>query len=282
MPQTGSKTKIYLSGHTGFLGSNLLNELKKNNSIDINLQNKKELNLLNKNHIKKFFTNNNIDILIHCAWLKNSKNMMQNKKNISWLRQSKFLIDYFFKNNGKFLVCIGSVEEYKKQKKFVYSENDPLKASNKYSQAKINLLKFIKKKYKNKFLWTRVFWLYGKNENNKRLIPQIINAKKLRKKLLIYHSKNKLDFLDIKIAVKIIYKLIFKKKKGVFNICSGQLIEISEICNYLDKSKELFRFNKQKKIIKIAGNNQKLFKNKIINKFNAKKKIFDYLSKSTS
>ena len=51
-----SKKKIYVSGHTGMVGSAIVRFLKKDNkNIDIITKRRKELNLLNQSEVLNFF-----------------------------------------------------------------------------------------------------------------------------------------------------------------------------------------------------------------------------------
>jgi len=47
--------KIYLAGHTGLVGSAILNQLKKNKNYKIYLKSRNELNLFNYEQVLKFF-----------------------------------------------------------------------------------------------------------------------------------------------------------------------------------------------------------------------------------
>jgi len=61
------KSKIFLVGHNGLVGSALLRFLKKNKFKNIITVNRKKLDLRNFEKVKKFFSNNKIDFVINCA-----------------------------------------------------------------------------------------------------------------------------------------------------------------------------------------------------------------------
>ena len=55
-----SKTKIFIAGHKGMVGSALVRFLEKKN-VKIITRDKKKLNLLNQKDVKNFFIKENID-----------------------------------------------------------------------------------------------------------------------------------------------------------------------------------------------------------------------------
>ena len=62
MKKKVSKKKIYVSGHTGMVGSAIVRFLKKdNNNIEIITKKRNQLNLLNQAEVLKFFQKKNID-----------------------------------------------------------------------------------------------------------------------------------------------------------------------------------------------------------------------------
>ncbi len=60
-------SRIYLAGHTGLVGSAVLNVLKKNKFKNIITVNSKKLNLRNYDDVINFFKKKKIDYLIMAA-----------------------------------------------------------------------------------------------------------------------------------------------------------------------------------------------------------------------
>ena len=270
------KIKVLLTGATGFLGSNILKEINRNKNIEITTLTRKKikikniktnnLDLYNLKKIKIFLKKEKFDRIIHAAWCNNFKNMMNSELNLNWIIITKNLIKYFFLYGGEYFLCIGSVDEYKNKKTKIYRETDELQFGNFYSKAKISILKYLKKNYKKKFLWCRVFWLYGKNENKRRLIPIIKEAIYKKKVTNIHNYNHELDYLNVNDAAKIIVKLFVRKKKGVFNICSGNAISIFNICKMIGKNLKYFNFIENNSYLYVKGCIKKLKKNNIIKK----------------
>ena len=61
------KTKIFLAGHNGMVGSAILNKLKKRGFKNIKYQNSNQLNLLDQKKVNLFFLKHKFDLVILCA-----------------------------------------------------------------------------------------------------------------------------------------------------------------------------------------------------------------------
>ena len=61
------KSKIFITGHKGLVGSSLYNLLKKKGYQNIVTVEKKKLNLLDKDKVEKFIKTKKIEFIINCA-----------------------------------------------------------------------------------------------------------------------------------------------------------------------------------------------------------------------
>ena len=61
------KTKIFLAGHKGMVGSSILKKLKKSGYKNILLADKKKLNLLNQSKVYKYLKKNKPKLVIIAA-----------------------------------------------------------------------------------------------------------------------------------------------------------------------------------------------------------------------
>ena len=59
--------KIFLAGHNGMVGQALLKQLKKKGAKKLITANKKNLNLLDTDELRKFYKKNKPDVVINCA-----------------------------------------------------------------------------------------------------------------------------------------------------------------------------------------------------------------------
>ena len=237
---------ILITGGTGFLGRNFYDVLnkkkdklrllvlsryiqKKNNNQFI----KSSLRISKKNYNK--IVDFQPNIILNFAW-EGIPNFSKQKckKNLS--DQKHFLTLVSKINSIKKIISIGSCLEYKK--KFgECREIDKLNLSNPFSKSKVELSCFLKnlcKKKNIKFIWLRVFYIFGPYQKTHSLIPTIISSIKKRKKLQINRFNNQNDFIYVKDACNLIYRFFSNKvDSGVYNIGSGKLTKVITIINKL-------------------------------------------------
>ena len=182
------KKKILITGSTGFIGSNIINNLLKKNICTyalLRVKNKKNIsiNKLKKNKYYKpiFFKNNNelekklknlkIDTIINCATYYSNKN---DTKTIQNLIQTNIIfcsivLEILNKKIQKF-INFGSMMEYSYGN---YFSPKNFYAITKYSFQKIvEFYRFNNKRIK--FYNLKLYETYGNNDNRKKIIPTII------------------------------------------------------------------------------------------------------------
>ena len=284
------KKKILITGSNGFIGSNLINQLKKKYDVygigrkDKNEKKYFKLDIKNKKKIENFFKKNNFDMLIHCAWYTKYEDYRSSKKNYDYLRYSKNILDNYIKNGGNNFIGIGTCEEYKKikYKKNIFFEESNIEPINLYAESKNEFHKYLKAKKIN-YKWLRIFYLFGNGESAKRLFPSILKNSKKNDKLILNYPYFKTDFIYVKILTKMIEKLIDKKISGTFNVCSGKSLQLSEILNlirkYLNKDKQKIKLKKKKlDYEEIIGSVEKIKRYRCYVKPNFKENLVKYLN----
>mgnify|MGYP001326413187 CR=1 FL=1 len=247
--------RILITGATGFIGKNLCTSLFKKNYKILGISRSKikskknitfiksslKLNKKNFNIIEKFKPN----ILINLAWegIPNYSNKFS-KKNLN----DQVIFFEKIKNikSLKKIFSVGSCWEYQK-KKGKLNENCRLNYKTEFTNSKIKILNFLTKNCKKlgiKFFYFRLFYVFGKYQNNHSLIPHIITSIKNRQKFKIRNIKNQNDFVHIDDVCRIFNIAILGKiKEGIYNIGSGKLTSILYIINYI------LKFYKQNKIL---------------------------------
>ena len=252
--------KILISGGSGFIGSNIYNELKNNYKIYLILRKKsnqpkdkkvKILRYKSYNELSKKLKKIEVDILIHCATHYIKKHSSKDINNI-------------FNSNILFGVILLQNLNNMKVKKFinfstVWENYNGVKGNsyNLYSTSKqifTNLIDvYSKKNKKTKFYNLFMSDTYGKNDKRNKLINVIRKNYKLNKSTKIiskYLFINLLNISDVIEAVKIIikrkiktgkYLLVNNKKFLVYKIIS----KINQNSSHLKKVK----WQSNKKII---------------------------------
>ena len=267
---------ILLTGSTGYIGSHISHILEKNkikyigidnlskSSIN-NLVNKKrflKLDYGNENEIIKFFANNSISSVIHCAAyayvLEGEK-----KKKIYFnnnVKKTKKFINECIKKKIKNFIFLSSSNVYKDTNKKKI-ENSKIKLSyiqNNYGKTKFLIERFLISKKKNfqNLIILRLFNIVGytdsfkysekKIDKNLRIFP-LIFKKIIKKRYIPIYVKNrnnrliypKRDYLHINDLLNLIIKIIKKlhkfNKKEIYNVGMGINYSLNEILTLISK-----------------------------------------------
>ncbi len=250
--------KIVVTGATSFIGVHIIKEYLNNNCkvIAVVRPNSKNLNRLPKNnnieiietdmekieYIIDKVENKKADIFYHLAWegarvpyrddavLQNNNYECAIKamKVAKQLRCSVFIGSGSQAEYGK---CIGKIDE-----------NYPTNATTEYGKAKLKAyetLKVMAKENNMKFIWTRIFSVYGIYDYKGTLVMSALDKMKRNESIQLTECIQNWDFIYVEDAAKIMYLLANTScYDGVYNIASGEsrqlkdfVIDMKEICN---------------------------------------------------
>ena len=254
------KSKIYIAGHNGLVGSSVHNLLLKCGYKNIIYKRKKELDLTDEKKVDIFFKKNKPRYLIICAakvgGILNNKNYPLEFLLENFLIEKNLLIAVK-KYNIERTIFLGSSCIYPKKSKTPIKESYLMsgkleKTNESYALSKImgiKLSEILYEKYKKDIICLMPTNLYGKNDNfevaSSHVIPGLIskflNAKKkkldavevwgsgrpIREFLHVDDLANSI-FTVLKTDKKKINK-IFKGKLPIINVGSGESITIKKL-----------------------------------------------------
>lgn len=256
--------KVLVTGATGFIGNYVVMELLKNGhqviATSLNKEKAKgfpwyhDVNYISldfsqfqqqKNYFHLF---NNPEIVVHLAWegLPNYQSLFHIEENL-W-KHYTFLKNLVI-NGASDITVAGTCMEYGLQEGML-NEEMPSLPSNPYSIAKDTLRKFLEQIQKFQpfdLKWTRMFYMYGKGQNPKAILPQLETAlSKGEKEFNMTGGEQQRDYLPVEKVASYIVKIAMQKKTtGIINCCSNQPITINQLVeNFLADKKQVIKLNK--------------------------------------
>ena len=168
------------------------------------------------------------NLLIHLAWDTRPTVFWESPENLRWSDSSHKLIESFNKCGGERIVVSGSCAEYGWDAGIPLKESDHESPKSIYGSAKLDLLNSLRTQ-PTPFLWARIFFQFGSNENPGRLIPSMIDALMAGHEFSVQKPNDIRDFIYVDDVVQIMTALILAEAEGVFNVGSGVGISVRDL-----------------------------------------------------
>ena len=250
------KTKIYIAGQEGMVGSAILKLIKKKKLKIVNCK-RSDLNLVDQQKVEKWFKKNKPDIVINAAGRVGG--ILDNSKYIDEYIYTNTMIGFnllnsAYNNGVKKFINLGSACIYPRNSKQPIKEDYLLsskleKTNEGYALAKISTLKYceyLNQRYKKNFISLQPANLYGEGDNfdlkSSHVIPALIRkfhyAKiNLKKTVEVWGSGNiKREFLNVDdLASSIIFILNKKIKQSYVNVGSDDYLTIKDLSKVIKK-----------------------------------------------
>ncbi len=235
--------RIFVTGGTGFIGTHFVKKLQERGHNLYLLKSDLAETEKWQEEIKDF----NPDACVHLAWEGLPDYSIENsRKNINY---SLDLLTFLTKIGCKTVLSVGSAWEYEGRdpKGAIDGIIIIKKPADVFSVAKwiVNLWgtavaeeknKEIDASEKFKFIWARIFFVYGPGQRETSLIPYLINCAKKGEKPTIKNPLAQNDYIYIDDVVEAIAVLLENcKESAEYEIGRGELITNQEIVNIIAK-----------------------------------------------
>ena len=239
--------KVFVTGSSGFIGSHVIRALlSRGHSVFIltpHLEQPWRLKdvfhqidvkhgkLEDLRELRKTLSEIKVDACIHLAWYVEPGKYTSSMENLSSMKMTLNLYNELIQTGCKQIVTAGTCMEY------AYSQ-DPLKEdsatgpSTLYAASKLSALlmgRQLSDLGKINFSWGRIFYPYGPKEDERRLVPSVINSILKGKPFPATQGNQVRDYIHVEDVALAFCLMAEKRVNEVINIASGTPITIREI-----------------------------------------------------
>ena len=168
---------------------------------------------------------------IHLAWYAEPGQYLHSMENIQSLTASLTLLNVLINVGCRQVVMAGTCAEYDTEFGYL-GELTPTRPSTLYAAAKLScclLGQQIAAQAKINFAWGRVFYPYGPQEDERRLVPAAIRALKQGNAFPATQGEQVRDYIYVEDVAKAFCVLTEKQANGIFNISSGLPVSIRQL-----------------------------------------------------
>ncbi len=253
---------ILITGSTGFVGRNLV-ELFSKNKYPILALSKKELDLTKSDDVGKYFENNHIEAIVHCATTLREPIAYPADTCENNLRMF-FNIQKHMTPSMK-MINLGSGSEYgrnywrKKMPEEYFNKHIP---QDSHSYSKYLISKYIQDINRENLICLRIFGIFGKYEDYRYKFISNAIVKNLLNMPIVINQNVIYDYLYITDFFKIVeYFINNKTKNRIFNVTptkSIDLLTIANIINKLSDKKSEIQVLNQGIAVDYSGDNKRL------------------------
>lgn len=257
-------TRVVITGATGFIGRQIVRALDVDGIalMPVVRAGKEDL-LSGVRHVERVIATPDLfsedeawweaqcqstDLIIHAAWYTEPGKYQQSALNMDCLVGSLRLARGAAKAGVKRLVGIGTCAEYD-QSNGTLTVTTALKPLTPYAATKAALFLALSQWLPTQsvsFAWCRLFYLYGEDEDERRLVPYIRKQLEKGEPAELSSGKQIRDFMDVVDAGRKIVEVALSNHIGPVNVSSGIPIAIRQLAERIADEygrRDLLRFD---------------------------------------
>ncbi len=250
--------RVFITGGTGFIGQHTVRRLHRDGHDLLLFVRKRSDVFSNLDRIsfiegdlgdiathKERIASFQPDALVHLAWQGIPDYSIENcKKNLA---MSLDLFSVVSEIGCKICIATGSCWEYGRDHGELREDMDPVD-KNVFCATKTSIFRVgrqIANERGMRFVWLRLFYVYGPGQRSGSVIPSILHAIRAKGSPAIQNPHNRNDFVFVEDVADAVSKAIQEEVHGVFNIgsgCATSLTAVMEIisnaCGSIHQKKE--------------------------------------------
>lgn len=168
---------------------------------------------------------------IHLAWYAEPGKYLTSRENISALEGSLKLLDELIHVDCGRVVMTGTCAEYDTDQGYL-RENGPIRPSTLYAASKHSLdlmASQIAASAGINLTWARLFFLYGPQEDERRLVPALIQALLRGDSFPASAGEQVRDYLHVFDMASALCALVERRANGAVNVCSGVPVTMRQV-----------------------------------------------------
>jgi nucleoside-diphosphate-sugar epimerase len=258
--------RVFVTGASGFIGAHVTKALlAKGHSVAVlaipddpllrlqDMRNKFNVitGILGDDDIlQQSLTEFKPEACIHLAWYAEPGQYLHSMRNIQSLTESLNLLNMLINLGCRQVVMAGTCAEYNTEFGYL-NEYTPTHPASLYASAKLScclLGQHIAAQAKINFAWGRVFYPYGPQEDERRLVPSAIRALQQGNAFHATPGEQVRDYIHVEDVAEAFCVLSEKQANGIFNISSGLPVTIRQLLEtigHLMGRTELIQFGAQ-------------------------------------
>lgn len=250
--------KVLVTGASGLIGSAAVPFLKERGFEIYALSTKRsgtadgvcwlKADLFDQKAVEDILDRVRPEFLLHLAWQSTGK--FDDNSNYEFLTASVNLLRAFADQGGKRVVMAGTYAEYGYHEG-VLEESRPAEPINAYSRCKAFLCEVAQdfcSRNGVSFGWARIFSVYGRERDPRRLTADVINHLNRNETVTIRSGSLIRDYIYVKDAGGALACLLDGKTEGIVNICTGKGTSIHDYVMTIARAmhkENLVRFEEQ-------------------------------------
>ena len=176
-----------------------------------------------------------LEACIHCAWYAEPGKYLPSPKNIDCLRSSLELLEVLSAAGCKHVTGVGTCFEYRMQDRPL-TEDSPTAPFTLYAASKLAFALVAAQRASQLgmgFAWARLFYLYGPDEDHRRLVPAAIAALSAGHEFPAGSGDLVRDYLHVDDVASGLSAISRRGLTGTFNVCSGAPVTIADLMRTL-------------------------------------------------